>query len=185
MHLSEASRKARRNLWLGWTVLIASIVILFVCMLRVLFESLPRPEPALGGRLFRLTNNGVAYLYDHIPFMHILWPHLPSGFPSLTPLLSSNNLTFAGLALFFAWGYLLRDSGLHLSRRIARQKERAEESGWQRSLTGEVGRPEVLALQIDLERRDQWYERPLGIVLLSIVAAYLAALLVQCSGLSG
>jgi hypothetical protein len=74
---------------------------------------------------------------------------------------------------------LIWDSASHLAARIKRTIQRVEELGWEQTLLGQQGqfagqKPDVLQINIDLEQRDQWYKRPLGLLLLGIAIAVLA-----------
>lgn len=70
------------------------------------------------------------------------------------------------------------DSASHLSLRVKKTIQRVEELGWERELMGQSGqisegKPDVLQINIELDQKDQWYKRPLGLLLLGIAIAVL------------
>jgi len=64
------------------------------------------------------------------------------------------------------------DSAIHLDHRIKSTLQQAEERSWERQLShSKVTTQEnstVFELHIQLSQKDQWYKRPLGIVLLTV-----------------
>lgn len=168
--LSEAVKLARKQFWGGWAIVAVMTVLVALWMLKRLYyattDSVHRPAQAI--------NEWILDLYNTIPPLRALWPYLP--YPSIPPLLSADNLWFALLLLILALGALVRDSGRHLSQRIAAVRQRVEEKRWEQSLTGDLPRPDVLAIQIDLTTRDEWYKRPFGIVLLAVIGGAILVL---------
>jgi membrane associated rhomboid family serine protease len=156
---------------------------LSLCMMKILYYATSGPGSILFSHPRRVINNWLIGLYNTSPFFAAVWPYVPH--PTTSPLLSADNLWFAVLAAIIACGYLMRDSGAHLRQRIAAVRQRAEEKRWEQSLTGNLPRPDVLTLQIDLTTRDQWYKRPFGIVLLMVIGGIIPLLLVEWFSLFG
>lgn len=68
------------------------------------------------------------------------------------------------------------DSASSLSSRIKKTILKVEELGWEQELMAQRGqiagaKPDVLQINIELEQKDQWYKRPLGLFLLGVVIA--------------
>jgi hypothetical protein len=166
--LPEAVKLARKQFWGGWAIIAVMSVPLALWPLKSLYYGTLDSDAVLFRPAAQAINAWIVKLYNTIPVLRALWPYLPH--PSIPPLLSAENLWFALLLLIVACGALMRDSGRHLSQRIAAVRQRAEEKRWERSLTGDLPKPDVLAIQIDLTARDQWYKRPFGIVLLAIIS---------------
>jgi hypothetical protein len=133
-------------------------------------------------RPIRAIQDWTIDVYNSSPLIGAVWPYVPH--PVASPLLSAENLKFAVLVSIFACGVLMRDSGGHLSRRISAVRQRAEEKRWERSLTGDLPRPDVLTVQIDLTTKDQWYKRPFGIVLLAVIGGAILLLFGRLLNLS-
>lgn len=109
--------------------------------------------------------------------------YLLSWFWEFAPVLSLTALNSAGnygFLFLFVCMFLMRmiwDSAIHLDYRIKSTLRQAEERSWERQLSHSgVTTQEnstVLELRIQLSQKDQWYKRPLGIVLLSVAGGVL------------
>jgi len=82
------------------------------------------------------------------------------------------------IALCGAIGRIMWDSAANLSARVAKTIRKVEELGWEQELMGQKGhvagaKPDVLQINIDLEQKDQWYKRPIGLILLGVAIAAL------------
>jgi hypothetical protein len=69
-------------------------------------------------------------------------------------------------------------SASHLASRISQTIQRVEESGWEQALLAQQGqvigaKPDILQINIELDQKDQWYKRPIGLVLIGIAIAVL------------
>ena len=55
---------------------------------------------------------------------------------------------------------------------------KVEEQGWEQELMNQHGqisgvKPDVLQINIELDQKDQWYKRPVGLILLGVAIAIL------------
>ena len=145
-----------------------------LCIMQILYNATSGPGSVLFSHPRRVINDWLIELYNTSPLFPAVWPYIP--YPSTSPLLSTDNLWLAVWAAIIAYGYFMRDSGDHLRKRIAAVRRRAQDKRWERSLTGDLPRPDVLVVQIDLTTRDQWYKRPVGIVLLAVIVLLIGRL---------
>ena len=173
MPLQEAVQIARRKFWGGWAIVGVGSFLLLLCMLKTLYHATSNVA----------IHNWIVDAYEAIPLFDVFWPYLP--LPSTSPLLSAENFKFAGVLSILGCGTLLRNSGYDLSQRIATARKNAKAKGWERSWAGEVPRPDVLALQIEVTNKDKWYKRPLGIVLLAIISGSILILIRDLFNLPG
>jgi hypothetical protein len=181
--LWEAVRKARKQFWGGWAIIGAMSIALVLCMMKIIYYATSGPGSVLFSHPRRVINDWLIELYNTSPFFPAVWPYVPH--PATSPLLSVDNLWFAVLVAITACGILMRNSGENLRHRIAAERQKAEGEGWKRSMTGELPRPDVLALQIVLTAKDQWYKRPGGILLLGVIVGLATLILGKWLGFSG
>jgi hypothetical protein len=57
--------------------------------------------------------------------------------------------------------------------------QRVEEIGWEQSLMTRQGnvvgvKPDILQINIELDQKDQWYKRPMGLLFIGLAIAVLA-----------
>lgn len=129
-----------------------------------------------------LLNQATVIIYQNTQFLKILWEYAPTlYYPNI---FVEGNLKFAAVVCAFLLGIIMRDSGIHLSRRINKVRQNAEEKIWEKSLTGETSSRNVLTMEISLESQDSWYTRPTGLITISIIAGYIVNLLSKLTGLS-
>lgn len=105
----------------------------------------------------KLLNQGVVFVYQKTQFLSLLWEYAPElHYPEI---FVEGNLKFAAVVCAFILGMVMRDSGIHLSRRINKVRQRAEEKVWEQSLTGEKSSTDTLRIEIPIESKDRWVYR--------------------------
>jgi len=116
-------------------------------------------------------------VYDNTQFISPVWQAAPIIL--LHEINSVGNLEVLLILLFGFIGKVMWDSAAHLSVRIAGVIKRVEEMGWERALMEgknlpEGGKPDILQITINLEKKDKWYARPIGIILIGIITTVAA-----------
>ena len=92
---------------------------------------------------------------------------------------SSGNFGFLFLVFCGVLGRTVWDSASHLAARIYKTIQKVEEVGWEQSLIAKEGQiigtnPDLLQINIELDQKDQWYQRPIGLILIGITIAVFA-----------
>jgi hypothetical protein len=128
MSLPEAEQLGRRKFWGGWAIVAVGSFLLLLCMLETLYHATSNVA----------IKNLIVDAYEAIPFFDLLWPYLP--LPSASPLLSAENLKFAGILSILGSGTLMRNSGSDLLQRIATARKNAEGTGGRVAKLVEIGR---------------------------------------------
>ena len=175
MKLLEAQRRVKRSRAVALVVLVVSSIFIVVSGLKSVGWAVhgdTTPFAVVGNAIQRL----VYYVFEQTQFLSWVWQVAPIANPR--ELNSTGNLGFFFIASCGALGRLMWDSASHLSRRIKETIRRVEEVGWEQSLLAKQGQiagraPDVLQITIDLEQKDQWYKRPLGLVLIGVAIAVL------------
>lgn len=126
--------------------------------------------------LSQAVQNAVYFVYKRTQFVSWVWELAPVINP--LEINTSGNFGFLFIAICGALGRILWDNATHLSSRIAQTIQRVEELEWKQELMGQRGqlpgtKPDVLQINIELDQKDQWYARPMGVVFLGIAIAVL------------
>jgi hypothetical protein len=153
---------------------------MFILILMSLLNTylVPGDDSSLFSSFFKKI---AVLIYNNTTFLAPLWEFAPRlYFPNI---FVEENLNFLFIIGLFLLGIIMRDSGLHLRRRIKEVKQRAEEKVWERSLSGEASHNDVLAFEISLKSKDNWYTRPAGIIVLAIIGGYLVNILSKITGI--
>lgn len=175
MKISEAQRRVSKLRALSWVTLIVSVVFILVSVLKSVAWAVDGSASALAPVTQGIQR--LVYLaYENTQALNWVWRIAPVI--NQRELNSSGNYGFLFLICVGALGRLMLDSANHLSARIKRVILRVEEQGWEQALHTQQGRvteqkPDALLINIDLERRDQWYKRPPGMILLGVAVAVL------------
>lgn len=169
MTLLEAMRVVRRRK----VISIGVICIAFLFLVFGALKSFAWAASTDSSMLAPVTRTGhefVVMLYQRTQFLSWFWELGPVL--SLTDLNSPGNYSFLFLLVYMFLMRVIWDSAIHLDHRIKSTLQQAEERSWERQLShSKVTTQEnsmVLELRIQLGQKDQWYKRPLGIVLLTV-----------------
>lgn len=186
MKISEAQRRVSRLRALSWIILIVSVVFILISALKSIAWAVEGNASVLAP-LTQGLQRLVYVAYEKTQALNWVWRIAPVI--NQRELNSSGNYGFLFLICVGALGRLMLDSANHLSARIKRVILRVEEQGWEQALHTQQGRvteqkPDALLINIDLERRDQWYKRPLGMILLGVAVAVLGQWVILQFGLA-
>jgi hypothetical protein len=160
MQLIDAKKLVTRMRLLSLLVLIVSALFLACAFLKSLSFAMAGDTSPLAN-LSHAIQRGVYFIYERTQFVAWVWHWAPVVNP--TQLNSSGNFGFLFLCCCGALGRVIWDSASHLASRIKKTIQRIEELGWERSLLAQQGmvagtKPDVLAISIELEQKDQWYK---------------------------
>jgi hypothetical protein len=179
--LSDAIKKSNRQKAIGWIISLVSITLLLMSCALYLYRISENYNSIFKG-VFALLNEGVVFIYQKTQFLSALWEYAPTlNYPNI---FVEDNLKFAAVICTFVLGIIMRDSGIHLSNRINKVRQKAEEKIWEKSLKGEVSSRNTLIIEIPLESKDSWYSRPAGLIAISVIAGYIVNLLSKLTGIS-
>lgn len=174
MTLIEAMRIVRQRK----AISICVICIAFLLLVFGVLESFAWAASTDSSMLLPVTRIGhefVVVLYQQTQFLSWFWELAPTLSP--TDLNSSGNYGFLFLLACMLLMRVIRDSAIHLNQRIKSTLQRAEEQSWEKQLPHSrvttQENPMVFELRVQLTQEDQWYKRPLGIVLLIITGGVL------------
>ena len=180
MKLSEAIKKSKRQKNIGWTISLVSFVLLLMSFALYIYHS-SKNDTSIFQAISKLLNQGVVFIYQKTQFLSLLWEYAPElHYPDI---FVEANLKFAAVICAFMLGIVMRDSGVYLSRRINKVRQRAEEKLWEKSLTGEISSVDTLRIEIPIESKDSWYTRPAGIITMAVLGGYIVNLLSTLTGL--
>ena len=180
MKLSEAIKKSKRQQSTGWAISLISFVLLLMSFALYIYHS-SKNDTSIFQAISKLLNQGVVFIYQKTQFVSLLWEYAPElHYPEM---FVEANLKFAAVVCAFMLGIIMRDSGVHLSRRINRVRQRAEEKVWEQSLTGEISSADTLRIEIPIESKDSWYTRPFGIITMAVIGGYIVNVLSNITGL--
>ncbi|MFZ3117560.1 MAG: YniB family protein [Variovorax sp.] len=175
MKISEAKSRITRHRIFAAVIMITATLLLACAALKSIYFSVEGDRTALAS-LSQTLQRIVYFVYKRTQFVSWFW--------EWSPVIKSNELNTTG-----NWGFLfvvvcgaigrtMWDSASNLSLRIKRTIHRVEELGWEQELMGHRGqiagaRPDVLQINIELDQKDQWYKRPIGLLLLGVAIAIL------------
>lgn len=117
----------------------------------------------------------IGAVYENTQFLGVIWETAPvATYPQ--ELNSSGNWGFVFIMAILLLGRVMWDSASVLAQRIKRTRERVQELRWEREMDGKAPVPSsddanLIQVTVDLERKERWYKRPAGIVLLGIAIA--------------
>ncbi len=161
---------------------ILSLAIMGVAATLFLFAVLKSVYFAMQGdtSAFSVINQAIRRLVqlvcENTQFLSLFWRWAPV-FNSQV-LNAPGNYGILFITLCGAIGRVIWDSANNLSLRIAKTIRKVEELGWEQELMGQkkltVGdKPDILNINIGLDQKDQWYKRPVGLILLGVAVAVL------------
>jgi len=159
-----------------------SVVVMCIAALFFLCAALKSIYFAMAGDttafsvVSRTVQRIVNFVYQRTQFVSLVWDLAP--IINLREFNSSGNLIFFFIAVCGAIGHATWDSAAHLSSRIAKTIQRVEELSWEQTLQCQQGMVpgrelDVLQINIDLDQKDQWYKRPIGLLLIGVAIAIL------------
>lgn len=175
MKIFEAKSRITRHRILAAAVMITAMLLLACAALKSVYFSIEGDTTALSS-LSRGIQWLVYFIYERTQFVSWFWEWAPIINPK--ELNTTGNWGFLFIVVCVAIGRTMWDSASNLSLRIKKTIQRVEELGWEQELMGQRGqisgaKPDVLQINIELDQKDQWYKRPIGLLLLGVAVAIL------------
>lgn len=143
------------------------------------------------GQLGGVVQNLVADVYQVTsPYIGFVWKYAPTL--SQENPLSYGNLLFFGLLGVMIIGKQILLSASQLKRRVQVQFERLEEAQWRNSMqngtatqvnANQIGQINFYQQSMPPSPSGDWWQRPWGIVGLSIIGGYIVAVLAKLTGM--
>lgn len=178
MTILEAKKWIKMQRSLAAAIWVISALLFACAALKSIHVSMEGGTTALSP-LTHGIQRGVYSIYQATQFASMLWEWAPVLNPQV--LNTSGNFGFLLIVIAGAIGRMIWASAADLSARIAKTIKKVEELGWEQELRGQRGqitnaKPDVLQINIDLNQKDQWYKRPVGLILLGVAVAVLGQL---------
>ncbi|WP_341961528.1 YniB family protein [Pseudomonas sp. RC10] len=191
MTVWEAMKKSRRMKWLGLAVMLIGFTQLLMAAVLSIYDFGEQLKASfLNGLGYELQNLSLI-VYRATSFLQVLWDATPRL--DVNQPLTLDTLMLVGIMVIIATGAYIRGAGIQLSNDIAAIRKKARDELWLRSMlpperaTAVINQPAsvtVLSLQMPPGEIKNWWERPLGIILIGLASTYIAALLTRISGLT-
>lgn len=130
-------------------------------------------------RLTAFAKHGIELLYAGTPFLGLFWSNAPLAAPY--DLNWPGNYWLIFWAAVFMISQSIWSAASRLNQRIRACIKRVEELGWDQELLGQMGvvqgvKPDVMQINIELDQKDQWYKRPVGLIAIAVAATVLGQL---------
>jgi hypothetical protein len=170
MKIYEARKRITRQRMLAIVIMLVSMLLLVCAALQSIYLSIAGDTIFLAS-LSRSVQRLVYFIIEKTQFVSWFWEFAPVI--NLKEPNTTGNLGFLFVVVCSAMGRMMWDSASSLSSRIKKILRRVEERGWEQELLAQGGqiagaKPDVLQINIELEEKDQWQKRPLGLVLIGI-----------------
>ncbi|ARB31291.1 hypothetical protein HX787_28470 [Pseudomonas tolaasii] len=192
MNIQQAIRRYRIRQAVGFSLIVFGALFYLVSSLIFLHR---QAEILAGTKIFGhlggVVQNLVADIYQATsPYIGFVWQHAPTL--SQENPLSYGNLLFFGLLGVMIIGKQILLSASQLKRRVQVQLERLEEAQWRNSMqngvatqvnANQVGQINFYQQSMPPSSSGDWWQRPLGIVGLSIIGGYIVAVLAKLTGM--
>lgn len=152
-------------------------LLLFVCAaLKGLYFSFNNDNTALAP-VSHTIQSLVYLIYQRTNFLMWFWNLAPV--PTSRALNVPGNWGLLFVLVFGVIGRTMWDSAASLSARIRKTLAKVEELGWERELMAQQGitsngSHDTLQITIALDQKDEWYQRPVGMLLIGIAVTVLA-----------
>lgn len=173
MKIFKAKKRITRQRVVAVVIMVASMLLLACAALKSAYFTLSGDTSALSS-LSRALQRLIYAVYEKTQFVSWFWEVAPVINPKEPN--TSGNFSFLFIVVCGAIGRIMWDSASNLSSRIKKTIQRVEELGWERELMGQHGqfsgaKPDVLQINIELDQKDQWYKRPIGLLLIGVAIA--------------
>lgn len=158
---------------------VGSILIMFFSTVFFCCAALKNISFAMQGDtvgLSRTVQYLVYFVYERTQFISWIWSMAPVIDPR--KINTAGNFGFLFILLFGVIGRLMWNSAIQLSIRISNTIKRVEEFGWEQALLAQQGiiigkNRDILQINIELDQKEQWFKRPIGLLAMGIAIAVL------------
>lgn len=172
----EAKQKANRQIIFGWIITLISFLWGVMGLLITLYSHL-ESDHSIFKPVGLKINELISLLYQKTIFMDFLWRNAPGlYFPDV---FTQDNIPILAVFCAFIFGVVMKDSGLHLKKRIIDVERSAQNKTWEDTARGraEISSKDVLEIGLRIESKDSWYARPIGIISIGIFVGCLVNLI--------
>lgn len=175
MKIYEAKKRIKTQQFLAIVVMALSVLLLACTALKSVYLSMSG-DTSVFTPLSREIQRLIYFIYERTQSFAWFWKWAP--IMSTKELNTPGNLGFLLIIVCGFIGRTIWDSASNLSFRINKTILKVEEIGWEQELLAQRGhitgtKPDVLQINIELEEKDQWYKRPIGIILIGVAVAIL------------
>lgn len=175
MKIFQAKKRVTRQRIAAAFIMVVSALFFTCAALKSFYFAMAGDTTAFSG-VAHGVQRLVYFVYERTQFVSWFWEWAPVANPK--ELNTPGNFGLLFVAICGAIGRIVWDSATSLSVRIKETIKKVEEIEWQQELMAQRGqfsgaKPDVLQINIDLDQKDQWYKRPIGLLLLGIAIAVL------------
>ena len=175
MKIFDAKKRIEKQRIIAATVMIVAMLLLVCAGLKSAYISLNGDTTALSS-ISHGVQRCIYFVYERTQFISWFWKWAPVV--NINELNTSSNFGILFVMVCGAIGRTMWDSASNLSSRIKKTLQRVEELGWEQELMEQNGhvsasRPDVLQINIELDQKDQWHKRPVGLLLVGVGIAIL------------
>ena len=175
MKIFEAKRRIIKQRMLSIAIMSVSATFFVLALLKSIYVLMAGDTSAFAP-ISQSIQRVVEVIYQNSQFLSPFWHWAPVFNPQV--LNTPGNYGMLFIILCFAISRVMWDSANNLSLRIAKTIQKVEELGWERELIGQKGSDtglshDLLQINIELDHKDQWYKRPVGLILLGVAIAVL------------
>lgn len=175
MKIYEARKRITRQRMLAIVIMLVSMLLLVCAALQSIYIAMAG-DTTVFASLSRSIQRLVYFIIEKTQYVSWFWDFAPVI--NLKKPNTTGNFGFLFVVVCGAMGRMMWDSASSLSSRIKKILRRVEERGWEQELLSQGAqitgaKPDVLQINIELEEKDQWQKRPLGLVLIGIAITVL------------
>jgi hypothetical protein len=175
MKISDAKKRIARQRLIAVAIMAIAALFLACSGLKSIYFALQGDTTALS-TLTQALQRLVYAIYERTQFVAWFWEWAP-----VINTKEPNTAGNFGFLFVVVCGFIGRDiwdSASTLSSRVKKTIKRVEESGWEEELAGQPRpiagtKPDVLQINIEVGKDDEWFKRPFGLVLLGVAIAVL------------
>lgn len=174
LKLVDAQKWVQRQKIIAMPSIAMAIFLLFISAIKTIYLKILQADftalLAIGP-----VEHTLDFIYDKMQFLSIFW--------EMVPVLMTEEINSVGnyYALFLlcviALSSQMLKSADHLNNRIKKAYQKAEERGWINQMEGRENRSitqhDITSIEINLNNKDQWYARPVGIIVLAVASGLL------------
>ena len=175
MKIHEAKKRVKAHRTIAIILIIVSALFAACSILKSLYFAMEADASPFSS-ISNVIRQIIYFIYEQTQFVSWVWEQAPVTNPK--ELNTSGNFGFLLVACCGALGLMMWDSASDLASRIRQTIRKVEEIGWEQSLLIQQGlsrgeKPDMLQINIELDQNDQWYKRPIGLILIGAAIAVL------------
>jgi YniB-like protein len=175
MNLVEAKKRVTKQRIISAAIIIVSVIFFVLVVLKSIYISVADNPPIFHDINIEIQRL-VQPIYKSTHFLLWFWKWTPV--PNIMALNTSGNYGLLFILLCGAIGRIMWQSAEILSSRLSRMTQKIKDLEWEREIIRQHDQSvdaelDMLQINIELERKEQWYKRPVGLLLFGVAVAVL------------